>query len=363
MSKNVGIRSLSVSFPSVLRTNEYWRKKYPNLIANAEAELARLWKKQPSPRAFDVEMAPYLADPFRGTVQRRILGPGESPLSLELRAARDALAAASMTPDDIDCLIVTSFLGDQPGVGNSAMLSKALEYKGAAWNLETACSSSLVALQTAAALVRAGEHKNVLVASSCTYSRVSDDTDSTGWFLGDGAGAFVVGEVPDGQGVLGTKVLNTSATCDTFYYGIDTNGPNGPRIRIHARENTGRVIRDISEPFVVECTTGALKAAGLTLKDVDVLSGNTATAWMAKFYARALDIDPARVVNTYPMYANIGPALMPVNLYHAARTNLLKPGQVVVLYSIGSVSSAGAIVMRWGDARLGPEPAPPTIVE
>lgn len=363
--KAVGIRSVAVSVPSILRTNDYWRAKHPSMVADAEAELARLWKKHttPSPLAFDLAMAPYLNDPFRGTVERRILGPGETALSLELRAARDALAALAMTPDDVDCIIVTSFLPDQLGVGNSALLSRALEFKGASWNLETACSSSLVALQNAVALVRAGEYRNVLVASSCTYSRTCDDTDSLGWFLGDGAGAFLVSEVPEGQGVLGTKIVNTAATCDTFYYDIDKDGPTGPRVRIHARERTGRVIRDVSEPMLRECTMGALKAAGLTLGDVDVFCGNTATGWMAGFYARALDIDPARVVDTYPLYANIGPALMPVNLHHAARAGLVKPGQIVVLYSIGSVSSAAAVVIRWGDVSLGPAPAQPLTVE
>src|SRR5262249_25536833 len=144
---------------------------------------------------------------------------------------------------------------------------------------------------------------------------------------------------------------------------IDKDGPHGPWMRIRAGERTGRVIRDIVQPFVVECTTGALGAAGMTLADVDFLSGNTATRWMARFYARALGIDPERVADTYPLYANIGPALMPVNLHHSARAGRIVPGQIVVLYAIGSVSSAGAVVMRWGDVALGPEPGPPAVVE
>jgi 3-oxoacyl-[acyl-carrier-protein] synthase-3 len=54
---------------------------------------------------------------------------------------------------------------------------------------------------------------------------------------------------------------------------------------------------------------------------------------------------------------------MPVNLHHSAHAGRIKSGQVVVLYAIGSVSSAGAVVMRWGDVALGPEPAPPAVVE
>lgn len=36
MHNPVGIRSLSVNFPSVVRTNDYYKEKYPNLVAQAE---------------------------------------------------------------------------------------------------------------------------------------------------------------------------------------------------------------------------------------------------------------------------------------------------------------------------------------
>jgi 3-oxoacyl-[acyl-carrier-protein] synthase-3 len=63
------------------------------------------------------------------------------------------------------------------------------------------------------------------------------------------------------------------------------------------------------------------------------------------------------VVNTYPRFANVGPALLPVNLHDAAPR--LHAGDHVLVFSIGSVSTAGAAVLRWGDVALGPAIAPP----
>src|SRR5262249_51348334 len=92
----VGIRSLSVAFPSVLRTNDYWRTHYPELVTEAEKfSLAKLWSKAERPDAFDASAADYLGDPFRGAVERRLRAPGETALSMEVRAARGALEAAS----------------------------------------------------------------------------------------------------------------------------------------------------------------------------------------------------------------------------------------------------------------------------
>ncbi len=362
------MRSLAVSFPATERTKHYWRGKYPEIVATAEQQsLAKVWDKNAAAgrdvQAFDAEMAHFVGDPFRGTDRRRVLLPGETALSIELKAAEQALSAAKMNPADIDLMIVHSFLADQPGVGNAAFLSGALGFHGAAWNLETACTSTVVAYQTACALVKAGEYKNVLVVVSCTYSRAADDRDSLSWFLGDGAAAFVVSRVGEGEGLLGAKIVNTAVTCGTFYYDLDNDPERGLRIRMLATPKTGKVLRDTAEPFLVECCDGALKAAGVAKSDIDFFVVNTPTAWFANFAARVLGVDRIRVYDSHQRYANIGPVLTPANLHHAATEGLIKPGNLVLMYAIGSVSSAGAAVMRWGDVALGPMPEAPGLVQ
>src|SRR5450432_2295125 len=103
MTTRPTIVSLAVTYPSDIRTNEYFRKNFPDVVAHAEEKtLARMWSAQngngPPADDFDVEMAPYLNDPFRGAVRRRVLGAGENALSLESTVARSALAAAGASP-------------------------------------------------------------------------------------------------------------------------------------------------------------------------------------------------------------------------------------------------------------------------
>jgi 3-oxoacyl-[acyl-carrier-protein] synthase-3 len=362
MSKpSVGIRALSVSFPSVLRTNDYWREKYPTQVAEAGARnLARVFSPHETSagsRAFDEEMAPFVDDPFRGTVERRILGPGETSLDLEARAVGDALAAAGISRADVDAMIVVSFMPDTLGVGNAAYLAKRLELSCAAWNLESGCTGAVVALQNAVALVSSGTYARVLVVVSCTYSRICDEADSLSWFMADGAGAFLVERVPEGEGVLGFKVMNSSATCGAFFVDM-VEGVNGkPRLKVRPGP-AHRLIRDTSAPFLEACCRGACEAAGVTKDDIDFFVFNTPVAWHHRFGARLLDVDPARTMTTYPSYANIGPALLPVNLHHAAQAGKFARGDLVLCYAVGSVSSAGAVVMRWGDVGLGPMPSP-----
>lgn len=354
-----GLRSLAVAFPSTIRTNDHYRERFPEQVAaSEERKLAKLWSAYDAvePSHFDRAFLPYQSDPFRGTVERRVLGPDETALSLEVRAARRALDAAQVEAADVDLVLSTSFLPDQSGVGSGSFLALELGIGVPAWNLETACSSATAALRLAVSQVRSGDATLVLCVISCSYSRFVDPDDTFGWFLGDGCVAFVVGPCADGQGYLASKAINTSDTCGAIWYAMELDGEGRPCLRIRAGDGAGRALRDTAGEYLERCVRGAIDAAGLTLSDVDFFALNTPTAWYADFCVRALGIRREQTIDTYPFYANTGPVLWPTNLHHAASVGLVRPGNVVLAYSVGSVSSAGAVVMRWGDVGLGPLP-------
>lgn len=358
----VGIRSIAVSFPSIIRTNDYYRENSPELITGAEKKtLSKVFSTTDSSsmNEFDLEMLPYMSDPFRGTVERRVFAPDETSLSISYKAAKDALDAAKLSPQDIDLMLVATIFPEQIVPGNAAFLAGELGLQGAAWNLDSTCSNAMVALQTAAALVRAGEYRNVLVVICTNYSKFTDENDTLSFLSGDGAGAFVVSSLKANQGVLGTKIINTASTCGTFYNEFTTDSQGNPRMFIRAAKGTGKVLSDTSIQLVRQCCSGALEAAGVTLDDINLFAFNTPTAWYSKVCARVLGIDHQRTIDLHERYANIGPMLPLANLYHGAELGRIRENDLVLLYTIGSVSNAGASVMRWGDVAIGPTPAPP----
>lgn len=362
----VGIRSLAVSFPRIIRTNDYYRENYPDLIAQAEQKtLARLFVPASSTSHSDEfeiwsqEVTPYMSDPFRGTVERRVLGPDESSLTLEYRAACDALEAAKLSPDEVDLMLVTSLFPEQVTPGNAAFLAGQLGLRGAAWNIESTCTSALVSLQTACALVRTGEYRNVLVVISTTYSRYTDENDTLAFLSGDGAGAFVVGSLKPNQGILGTKIANTSVTCGAFFNEFTTDEQGNVRMFIRGGKNASKMFSDTTVKFIRLCCQGAAAAAGVTLDQIDFFAFNTPSAWYSRVCTRALGIDTERTIDLNPIYANIGPTFPLANLYHAAHSGKIRENDLVLVYTMGSSSNAGATVMRWGDVALGPAPAPP----
>ena len=355
-----GMRSLALGLPDSIRTNDHWRKKYPAMVEKAEnTNLARLWTKDRNAAGdgmlFDEEMAPFIADPFRGTVERRVLGAGETGLTLQLRGSKAALKAAGIGPEDVDLLISCAFFPDLVDVGNAAALARELGVQAGAWNLESACSSSVVAYETACALVSTGRYRNILVAVACTYSSVTADDDALSWWLGDGGGAFIVAPTAPGSGFLASATRHTAETCGAFYQEM-IDSPTGPQRCMRASKSAGTVLRDTAGEYVRSCCTKAADNANVDLRDIDFFVFNTPTAWYASFCAKVLGIDPRRTLSKYPQYGNIGPALMPVTLYHAYAENRIKPGDLVMIYSVGSSSTASASVTRWSEMALGPAP-------
>ena len=188
------------------------------------------------------------------------------------------------------------------------------------------------------------------------WSTPEDDTFA--FSCGDGAAAFVVGDVGEGQGVLSTKVVNTSATCGLFFNEVETDGQGKIREYIKAGKHAGKLFPELSFSYAEECCRGALAAAGVTVDDIDLFVFFSATAWQSQFTTQVLGVDPARVFDLFPRYANISSTSIPVHLHHAAAMGRLRPGDLVLAYGHGFVGSSAAVVMRWGDVALGPMPPP-----
>jgi 3-oxoacyl-[acyl-carrier-protein] synthase-3 len=278
--------------------------------------------------------------------------------SIELPAAREALALARLDPGDVDLLIASSFFADGWDTGNAAILARGLGLRCAAFNLESACSGSHVALQTAAALVAAGVRRNVLCVTSCSYSKVTPLENPLSFANGDGAAAFVVGRVPDGFGVLGTHARHTAETCGSVYLEQALDERGAPTMRMQVDRSANRLLAETAEPVLRECAAGALRDAGVRAEDLAFAVVNTPTAWYARFCAGVLGLRPEQTISTHALYANTGPVLWPTNLLHAAHEGRFAAGDLVLLYSVGSVSSAAATVLRWSDCALGALPPP-----
>ncbi|MGW0335030.1 beta-ketoacyl-ACP synthase III [Streptomyces sp. NPDC003011] len=136
-----------------------------------------------------------------GIRTRRIAGPDEPVDDLAAHAAAKALAAAGLTPGDIDLVLVATSTAVDRSPNMAARVAARLGVPSpAAMDINVVCAGFTHALATADHTLRAGAATRALVIGADKMSDVTDWTDRTTCVLvGDGAGAAVVEACADGE--------------------------------------------------------------------------------------------------------------------------------------------------------------------
>ncbi|MHA5047200.1 beta-ketoacyl-ACP synthase III [Streptomyces sp. SD15] len=129
-----------------------------------------------------------------GIRTRHIAGPDEPVDELAAYAAAKALAAAGLTPGDIDLVLVATSTAVDRSPNMAARVAARLGIPSpAAMDVNVVCAGFTHALATADHAVRAGAATRALVIGADKMSEVTDWSDrTTSVLVGDGAGAAVV---------------------------------------------------------------------------------------------------------------------------------------------------------------------------
>ena len=139
-----------------------------------------------------------------GIKERRILEEGKAASDMAVEASKKALEDAGLDPSDIDLVIVATMTGDMITPSTACIVQDKLGCKNAAaFDISAACSGFIYGLSVAYGLIKSGVYKNVLLVATEAMSRILDWEDrSTCILFGDGSGAAIVSEVPEGRGIL-----------------------------------------------------------------------------------------------------------------------------------------------------------------
>lgn len=279
-----------------------------------------------------------------GIKARHVAGPDETTASLGTDAARRALEAAGMTPDDIDLIILATCTPDQTFPAAATKVQHALGCNGGvAFDVAAVCSGFLYAFSVAESMIRAGSAKNALVIGSETMTRLLDWEDrGTCVLFGDGAGAVVLsGEVGE-RGVLATKLHADGRHNQLLYVdgGPSTTGTVG-KLRMQGREVFRHAVTNLSNVLLE-----VLSEAGLTADAIDWVVPHQANKRIIDATAKKLGLAADRVILTVDQHANTSAASVPLALDVAVRDGRIKSGDVIVLEAMGGGFTWGASLVR-----------------
>ena len=279
-----------------------------------------------------------------GIRERRIAAADETVATMGFEAAKNAIEAAQINPQDIELIIVATTSNSHAYPSAACQVQGLLNIDDAiSFDLAAACTGFVYALSVADQFIRAGKVKKALVIGSDLNSRKLDETDrSTVVLFGDGAGAVIL-EASEQEGIISTH-LHASADKNNALVlaqperGVEKSG----YIEMQGNETFKLAVRELSN--VVEET---LLANNLDKKNLDWLVPHQANLRIITATAKKLEMDMSQVVVTLDKYANNSAATVPVALDEAVRDGRIQREQLLLLEAFGGGWTWGSALVRF----------------
>ena len=280
-----------------------------------------------------------------GIERRHIAADGETTVDLAEFAARRALDAAGVAPQDVDFIAFGTTTPDLVFPNCGVLLQARLGCRNVpAFSVETACAGFMYALSIADKYLRCGEAKRALVIGAETLSRITDWSDrSTAVLFADGAGAVVL-EPASEPGVLSTHLHADGYYKDLLYCGGGVSRGMGPKLAITM---SGNEVFKVAVTKLGQAVDETLAANGLDRSALDWLVPHQANIRIIQATARKLDMPMERVIVTVQEHGNTSAASVPLALDVAVRDGRIKRGELLLLEAFGGGFTWGSALVRY----------------
>ena len=280
-----------------------------------------------------------------GIETRYWLEPGQTAAALAAEAVRRALDRAALPAKQLRRIILcTSTGGDYlvPATANSVAGLLGLDETCDAFDVSNSCVGFLSGLDLAARSV-ATDLGPVAVVAVETFSRLLSPRGPRAYVvLGDAAAAAVIDRAPSG-GVLASHLRISSRLRGR----MTMAQPGTPDARpYHDFDARSRELAETAKACFQRGIDAVLSVAGLGLPDVDWVLFHQPNAELYRILLDSFHVDPARVVPIIADVGSIGAASVPTSLDRLMRTRDVRPGQHILMASVGAGTAYGAILYQ-----------------
>jgi len=290
-----------------------------------------------------------------GVKERRIAEPDVTTADLAREASLEALAAAGLTPQDLDLIIVGTITPDTCCPSAANWLQAKLDAPQAVtFDVTAACSGFIFSLNVASQYLKTGAARTVLVIGAEVMTRTLDWTDRTTCILwGDGAGAAVLSLGDDGPELLSTHIHTDG------FNGRDLLMPGGgSRTTPISHESVDKKLHTLnmieanaSFRVAVRHFIDSIKEAAdhnrVAIEEISWFIPHQANQRMFQSIAKTLKIPMERFYLTLHKYGNISSASCAIALNEAVRDGSIEPGQYICMPVFGGGLTWGAALIRW----------------
>ncbi len=282
-----------------------------------------------------------------GIRERRIAAEEESTSDLAVMASTKALAAAGLSPSDLDGILLATATPDILFPSTACLVQARLGASRAfAFDLNAVCSGFVYGLTVAKSMVESGAASKLLVVGSEVMSRSLDWSDrGTAILFGDGAGAVVV----EASSVARRGLETFRVRADGRYWEM-IHVPGGgarktgepPTIRMKGGETFKMAVRQLQESV-----EEVLAASGVSASEISLLVPHQANIRIIEALSARLGLPAEKVMVNIDRYGNTSAASIPVALDEAVRAGRVREGERVLLTAFGAGVTWGSGLLTW----------------
>ena len=297
-----------------------------------------------------------------GVRERRVAGEGEDSYTLALGAARDALAHADCTAEDLDMLVVCSITHYVGGLRMqlepplSVSIKEALGARRAmSFDLSNACAGMMTGVFLLNDLIRQGRIRRGMVVSGEYISqlgvnaalevRTMMDDQLASLTLGDAGAAAILERAPAGAPGIEVAGFTTLAEHSRLCLAFPATVGRGASMYSDAR-----TLQEVGIEDTVPMLREALEQAGLAFDEIDYLIPHQTSARAiqkgAKEFSERMGRAPKHVVVTVDEFGNTSSTTHFVALWKYLSEGRFQPQDRVLLLSIASGLEVGIVIFK-----------------
>ena len=284
-----------------------------------------------------------------GIEQRHIAGDNETTVDLAEKAARNAIEAAGIDPNEIDLIIMATSTPDKIFPSSACILQARLDIHGCpAFDIQAVCTGFIYALSVADKFIRTGSSKKALIVGAEIFSRILNWNDrSTCVLFGDGAGAVIL-EASEETGILSTHIHADGKYENLLWvpHGIG-DGMEEVRAGKAYVEMRGNEVFKMAVNTLGRIVDETLAANRLMKSDIDWLVPHQANIRIITATARKLKMSMEQVVVTVDKHGNTSAASVPLALDVAVRDGRIQRNELLLLEAFGGGFTWGSVLLRY----------------
>ena len=288
-----------------------------------------------------------------GIKQRHKAAADEYTSQFGVIAANQALERAGLSPEDIDIIVCATTTPDQIMPSTGALIQAQIGATNAAgMDVFAACSGFLYGVTMVESMIRTGQIKHALVIGAEVLTKYVDYTDRTTCVIfGDGAGAAVLGPVPDGKGILATKIRSDGRYEEQLYApgGGTKLGTTHETIdnREHFFKMKGNELFKVAVRSMADISAEMIEKAGYTVDDIDLVIPHQANQRITDAVASRLGVPEEKVYSNIAEMGNTSSASIPIAMDECIQSGKIKEGSLVLLTAFGGGVTWGGTVIRF----------------